>query len=301
MTDLYRKKTDRNQYLLTSSCHPAHTTQNIPFSLALRIVRICSLPEDREKRFSELKTLLLNRNYKPGIIENAIERARKIPRQEALKRVNRPKNSKRPVFVVNYDPRLPSISQIIGRHWRTMKQDPYLAEIFPLPPLVAYKRPPNIKDKIIRAKIPDPPPQRLKRKLNGMKKCNKCPICPYVKIGQVVKASKSNYSFEINTEVNCQTKNLIYILECKKCSEQYIGETNRTLQERFSEHIGYVKNKHLHKATGDHFNQRGHSQSDMSITILEKIHNRSDQYRKTRETMFISKFNTKYKGMNRKT
>ena len=182
-----------------------------------------------------------------------------------------------------------------------MKQDPYLAKILTLPPLVAYKRPPNIKDKIIRAKIPDPPPQRLKRKLTGMKKCNKCPICPYVKIRQAVKASKSNYSFEINTEVNCQTKNLIYILECKKCSEQYIGETNRTLQERFSEHIGYVKNKHLHTATGDDFNQRGHSQIDMSITILEKIHNRSDQYRKIRETMFISKFNTKHKGMNRKT
>ena len=48
ITDLYRKETDRNQYLLTSSCHPAHVTENIPFSLALRIVRICTHPEDRE-------------------------------------------------------------------------------------------------------------------------------------------------------------------------------------------------------------------------------------------------------------
>ena len=39
ITDLYRKETDRNQYLLTSSSHPAHVTENIPFSLALRIVR----------------------------------------------------------------------------------------------------------------------------------------------------------------------------------------------------------------------------------------------------------------------
>ena len=49
VTDLYRKETDRNQYLLTSSCHSAHVTENIPFSLALRIVRICSLPEAMEK------------------------------------------------------------------------------------------------------------------------------------------------------------------------------------------------------------------------------------------------------------
>ena len=117
ITDLYRKETDRNQYLLTSSCHPAHVTDNIPFSLALRIVRICTHPEDREKRFDELKALLLSRDYKPGSVDNAIEKARNIPRQEALKKVVQPKDSKRPVFVISYDPRLPSISAIIKKHW----------------------------------------------------------------------------------------------------------------------------------------------------------------------------------------
>ena len=43
-TDLYRKVTDRNQYLLPSSCHPKQTTSNITFSLCLRIVRICNKP-----------------------------------------------------------------------------------------------------------------------------------------------------------------------------------------------------------------------------------------------------------------
>ena len=42
ITDLYRKPTDMNQYLLTSSCHPAHVPENIPFSQALRITRNCS-------------------------------------------------------------------------------------------------------------------------------------------------------------------------------------------------------------------------------------------------------------------
>ena len=48
-TDLYRKDTDRNMYLLPSSCHPPTCTKNIPFSLCLKIVRICSKAEDREK------------------------------------------------------------------------------------------------------------------------------------------------------------------------------------------------------------------------------------------------------------
>ena len=39
----------------------------------------------------------------------------------------------------------------------------------------------------------------------------------------------------------------------------------------------------------------------MEISIIEKLHNTSDLFRKQREKMLIQKFNTKYKGMNQKT
>ena len=60
-------------------------------------------------------------------------------------------------------------------------------------------------------------------------------------------------------------------------------------------------NQHLNKATGYHFNQRGHSVSDMSVSILEKVNNRDAMFRKEREKFFMNKMNTRYKGMNRKT
>ena len=154
IVDLYRKKTDRNQYLLTSSCHPAHVTKNIPYSLALRIVRICSLPEDRDRRLNELKCLLLAREYKTKLIDAAIQRAKMIPRSEALQRVITSEKNQRTVFAITFDPRLPSISGIVKKHWRTMVKDPHLAETFPSPPLVAYRRPPNIRDKLVRSKVP---------------------------------------------------------------------------------------------------------------------------------------------------
>ena len=77
--DLYRKETDRNLYLLLTSCHPIGCTKNIPFSLALRIVRICTNEKVREKRFLELKQLLLNRGYPTHLIDSALEKARSIP------------------------------------------------------------------------------------------------------------------------------------------------------------------------------------------------------------------------------
>ena len=45
--DLYRKPIDRKIYLLPDSCHPESCKENIPLSLAMRIVRICSEAETR--------------------------------------------------------------------------------------------------------------------------------------------------------------------------------------------------------------------------------------------------------------
>ena len=224
----------------------------------------------------------MERDYKPGLIDAAIEKARVIPRSEALKKVNTEKQSKRPVFVVTYDPRLPSISNIVQKHWRTMTKDPYLKQILQEPPLIAYKRPKNIKDLIIKAKIPPEQPNRPKRKISGMTKCKECPTCPYIKQGKKGRATAMNFTAEITDQVNCQTKNIVYCIGCKKCPVQYIGESQRSLQERIAEHRGYISNKHLSKATGQHFNLPGHQLSDMEVTILEKVRN-NEQFRKQRE------------------
>ena len=107
--DLYKKPTDRCQYLLPSSCHPPHITENIPFSLAYRIVRICTEPETRDIRMKELKVFLLSRDYKSNLIDKAIKKATDIPRQRALERVTKSKNEtkRRPVLSVEYPPSLP--------------------------------------------------------------------------------------------------------------------------------------------------------------------------------------------------
>ena len=79
------------------------------------------------------------------------------------------------------------------------------------------------------------------------------------------------------------------------CREQYIGQTHRSLKERFSEHLRYVdKNS---EATGKHFKLPGHSKSDMSVTILEKVHRRDVWVREEKESEFIRNFKSFYKGI----
>ena len=91
-----------------------------------------------------------------------------MPRNEALKDVEKVIGTPRPVFVVLYDPRMPSVSNIVKKHWRTMvSTDPYLREVFPAPPLIAYKVGRNLGSQLIRARIPRPVLVRERRILNG--------------------------------------------------------------------------------------------------------------------------------------
>ena len=110
--DLYKKETDRNMYLLSSSCHPPHQHDNIPCSLAMRIKRICTYPETRDTRFGELKQYLLDQDYNPKMVDSAIAKTNNITREEALKKVVKQTTTKRPVMVVSWDPRLPPLDAI---------------------------------------------------------------------------------------------------------------------------------------------------------------------------------------------
>ena len=110
----------------------------------------------------------------------------------------------------------------------------------------------------------------------------------------------SNFRVEINRPVDCQTRNILYCISCDRCPAQYVGQSERSLQDRFSEHRGYVTSRNMSKATGKHFSQNGHQISDMKVTIIEKVFSPHEAVRLEREKHFIKQMNTKYKGLNRK-
>merc|ERR1712001_561247 len=136
-----------------SSCHPGHITNNIPFSLSCRLLRICSNPPDFAKRLEELRQDLLSRNYHPKIIDDAFEKIKKIKRIDALEKVPKNKERKTPL-ITTYHPAMPPISTIMKKHWKVMiEDDPKMKRFHPNPPIVAYKRSKNLRDILIRAKI----------------------------------------------------------------------------------------------------------------------------------------------------
>ena len=273
--DLYRKESNRNPFILPDSCHSKMVTRNIPFSLSLRIVRICTNSATRDTRLQELKTLLTERKYSPSLVDSAISRAKAIPRKKAILQVKKKDASKRPIFALKYDPRLPAIPSLMAKHWRSMKtQSKYLGQVFPQPPLTAYRRQNNIQNMIIKSKVAEPQKLHPKRNIKGMFKCGKaCTACPFIKEGKNIKIDNTS-KWHLNKTFSCKNYNIIYLIFCEKerCRENiYIGETGKSLERRLANHRGYVVNNMTDRATGAHFNLPGHSLADLKITILEQV------------------------------
>ena len=207
---------------------------------------------------------------------------------------------RRPVFEIRYDPRLPSIPNIQAKHWRSMtSQDQYLKEVFPMTPLTAYKRQRNLRDLLIKSRLPNIPQQYPAGELKGVYKCGRnCTACPFIKQGITTNKTQT---WNINKHLDCQSFNIIYLIECQKdrCQNRYIGETGRHFKFRLDEHRGYVNNQVLSQATGAHFNLPGHSLADLKATILEQVKYNDEEYSKERESYHIRIFNTYYNGLNR--
>ena len=109
--------------------------------------------------------------------------------------------------------------------------------------------------------------------------------CPFILEGNSIKNKKITWN--INKPINCETRYTVYMIQCTKerCYQQYIGETNRALKQRFSEHKRYADNKNLTQATGEHFNLPGHSRNNMKITGIEQVKKQEKNYRKEREKL----------------
>ena len=144
-TDLFTKHTDKHQHLLSSSCHPHHTKKAIPFSLALRLRRICSTDAKFKHRINELKTYLFARGYNNNLLEKQFLRAANISRTNALQTKPKASNDVVP-FVVTYNPALPRISNILRKHFNILHSSNRRKDVLKQTPFVAYRRSSNLRD-----------------------------------------------------------------------------------------------------------------------------------------------------------
>ena len=109
------------------------------------------------------------------------------------------------------------------------------------------------------------------------KKCSvvSCRTCPYFEECDFFVSNSTGERFcpilRNNHNLNCKTENVVYLIFCKICNFQYIGETKNRLQTRFSGHRNSIKSGKSGQLIHGHFQDDCHGIGNCRILPIEQI------------------------------
>ena len=245
---MYVKPTDTHQFLHPSSCHPFHCKKAIPFSQALRLNRICSDDDEFENRCEDLYDWLKERGYKHELIEDQIKRACDFDRDYLLTN-GKPPKKKVLSLNIEYNPAFSKLSNVLKELDCILQGDEQHRKVFSDTPLVGFSNGKSLKNILVRAVLP-----KLKlSKTEGSKKCNKprCEVCKNVVTTKEFSSKTTGEKFEIQKgPIDCNTRNVVYLITCKVCGIQNVGSTKDKYRERFNNYKS-VQRKVREKVLGE--------------------------------------------------
>ena len=128
-------------------------------------------------------------------------------------------------FVVTYHPLLQDLSNIIRNNLNWLYTDDEVKKLFSPEPMVSFHSARKLSSYLVRAKLY--PLLDI-----GSCKCGKkrCQICQSVVETDSFTSTSTGKTYKRNHQINYSDKCLIYLLTCKTCLKQYVGQTADELQ-----------------------------------------------------------------------
>ena len=124
-------------------------------------------------------------------------------------------------MVVTYNPHLATMGRTIHKHLYLLNQNIEVKNVFTLSPIVLFKSAWNLRSHLVRSKS-----YLLVRVVGSIKYQNKrCQVCCNVRETECSQSYHLNTEFKINCKFHCNDKCLVYLLTCKVCWKQHVGET----------------------------------------------------------------------------
>ena len=229
--DLYVKPTDTHQFLHIDSCHPVHCKYAIPYCQALRLRRICSDEEHLCTRSTDLKNHLFKRGYNEQHVDHEIQWA--LSWEACLQIKNDRDKSARTPLVVTHHPVLQSLRSTTWQYQPILHALEQLKQAFPLPPLIAFRRPKNLRDLLVKATL-----ITTQQDAPGNYRCEsgRCKTCPILSTTDAFASHTTGERFKISITASCKSFSVVYLITCKRCGQQYVGKTGQPLHLRMNGH-----------------------------------------------------------------
>lgn len=237
-TKVFFKPTDTHALLHKRSFHPQHVFKGIYKSQLIRFKRICSNPQDELDATRTLNKTLRQRGYQRSFL-------RKVQKQVNLKTPQKHKDNQEQTS--KKDNLIPLVSlfsnytvtanQLLKRNFLETLSETTLAQNCKI--ISAYKKNPNLKNLLVRAKLQPP---KNKTTTNREKP---------------VKNLKTKMGINLPRPLSLTLTNCVYLITCKKCPQKYVGQTSKSIHNRRTQYMDRFTNNlepstHLTRHFQDH-------------------------------------------------
>ena len=280
-TDLYCKETDSHNYLHFDSAHPKHCKTSLPYSQLLRLKRICSYERDFLKHSGMILAHFQRRGYSVETLQAAMNKVKVIKREDLLreKTEEEEKQTDQVISIItSYTPQCNELPTLVKKNWGIVQRSSTTKNLAKRRLVVAYRRPKNLRDILVRAKLPDNNGTNNETSLPLSESANACRTrnCRYCKIldhSGRIKSHTTGREYNCKKHVTCKSSNLIYCITCTSCGMQYVGQTKLRLMDRFGNHFTSIQRNDGKNDVCKHFNGTGHAGIDnLQLHILDFIH-----------------------------
>lgn len=278
-TKVFFKSSDTHSLLHKTSFHPKHTFKGIVKSQLIRFHRICSFETHFEEACQTLFQVLRTRGYSKRFLRHIKSQTLKSFSSNVTRLRSDPKHAIPLITTFN------NHSKILNRH---IKHNFHTTQITHIPlqdfaVVSAYRKNKNLKDSLVRADLKTGPD------------CIPPVVSQHFFQPRVQRMGSKAYI--LPTQVNLNTKNVVYLINCTHCNNKYIGETHHSLQTRLKQHLHNIQRQQLDTPLVRHFKHI--PITHFKVLILESNITWSTQQRKRRETTWIKELHTTFpKGFN---
>ena len=193
-------------------------------------------------------------------LKQAFDKVKCLNRVDLLRADNDLKEAEEVMaLVTTYLPEFQELPKIVKRNWQLLERSSTTKKLSDCKLVVSYKRPQNLKDILVRAKLPPINDTDKSPNTNICKsKSGNCRYCINLNKTGRIKSTATGREYMSKHNISCRSSNLIYCITCKICKKQYVGQTKNTLMQRFQCHWTDIKCPHPKTDIGKHFNLPNH-------------------------------------------
>ncbi len=110
--------------------------------------------------------------------------------------------------------------------------------------LQPHRSPTNLRNILVRSKLTYPPKEpKPKGGINLSKICHNtnCRYCPKLDHSGLIQSTTTGRTFIVPSQITCKFNYLIYLITCKNCKFQYVGQPVNSIQMRSQKHLKDVE------------------------------------------------------------